>query len=70
MLTLAALLAASQAPYAADPAELRWRRFVHAAVVTETPFSTRMRDLRRSVRLLPAVRVPRLPPIVAGPSGL
>jgi len=70
MLTIAALLAASQVPYAADPADLRWRRFVHAAVATETPFSTRMRDLRRSVQLLPAGRVPRMPRGIGGPSGL
>jgi hypothetical protein len=69
MLIIAALLAANQAPYA-DPGELRWRRFVHTAVTTETPFSTRLRDLRRSVRLLPAVRLPRLPAIAGGPSGL
>jgi|GEM_PF-5180135 len=69
MLTIAALLAASQVPYA-DPAELRWRRFVHAAVATETPFSTRMRELRRSVRLLPDGRLPRLPRAIPGPAGL
>ncbi|MBV9932240.1 MAG: hypothetical protein JO013_15030 [Alphaproteobacteria bacterium] len=70
MLTIAALLAASQAPFAADPAELRWRRFVHAAVATETPFSTRLRDLHRSVRLLPSGRPARLPRGIGGPSGL
>jgi hypothetical protein len=70
MLTIAALLAASQANYAADPGELRWRRFVHAAVATETPFSTRLRDLHRSVRLLPDGRLPRLGRGIGGPSGL
>jgi hypothetical protein len=70
MLIIAALLAASQGNYAADPGELRWHRFVHAAVATETPFSTRMRDLRRSVRLLPDGRLPRLPHGIPGPSGL
>jgi hypothetical protein len=70
MLTIAILLAASQVPIAADADELRWRRFVRTAVATETPFSTRMSELHRSVRLLRASRPGREPRDIGGPSGL
>jgi hypothetical protein len=70
MLTIALLLATSQAPPAADMDELRWRRFVRTAVATETPFSRRMGELHRSVRLLPAGRPGHQSPAVGGPSGL
>lgn len=69
MMTIVALLAASQAPLAADADELRWRRFVHTAVATETPFSTRMSELHRSVRLLPQGK-PRPARGIPGPRGL
>ena len=69
MITIIAMLAASQVPLAVDPGELRWRKFVHQAAATETPFSTRMRELHRSVRLLPAGRRQRGAG-VGGPSGL
>jgi hypothetical protein len=70
MVTIIALLAASQVPLAPSPEELRWRRFVHHAVATETPFSTRMSDLHRSVgQLREAPRLPR-PRGTRGPSGL
>jgi hypothetical protein len=70
MLTIAVLLAASQVPPAADMDELRWRRFVRTAVATDTPFSTRMSELHRSVRLLPAGRPGHQPRGISGPSGL
>jgi hypothetical protein len=70
MMTILALLAASQAPLSADADELRWRRFIHNAVATETPFSTRMSELHRSVRLLPAARPSRGSHGIAGPRGL
>jgi hypothetical protein len=70
MIVILTLLAASQAAPAADADELRWRRFVHAAVATETPFSTRMSELHRSVRLLPQDRPARAPRGIPGPRGL
>jgi hypothetical protein len=69
MITILAMLAASQVPLPVDVGELRWRRFVHQAAATETPFSTRMSELHRSVRQLPAGRRPRGAE-VPGPSGL
>jgi len=70
MMTIAMLLAASQIRPAADLDELRWRRFVHAAVATETPFATRLAELRRSVGRLPGARLPRGPRGMPGPSGM
>lgn len=70
MITIVALLAASQLPPALDANEARWRRFVHHAVASDTPFSTRMTELRRSVRLLPAGRPARSARGIGGPSGL
>jgi hypothetical protein len=69
MITIIAMLAASQVPLTLDAGELRWRRFVHQAAATQTPFSTRMSELRRSVGMLPAARPARAPG-VGGPSGL
>lgn len=70
MIAMIALLAASQVPLAPDGDELRWRNFVRAAVMTETPFSTRMSELHRSVRLLPAAAPAQRPRGISGPSGL
>ncbi|HMC92990.1 MAG TPA: hypothetical protein VKI45_11060 [Allosphingosinicella sp.] len=69
MLTIAMLLAASQVP-PADIDDLSWRRFVRTAVATDTPFSTRMSELHRSVRLLPAGRPGHRARGIGGPSGL
>ncbi|HEY0312784.1 MAG TPA: hypothetical protein VGC56_09845 [Allosphingosinicella sp.] len=70
MITMIALLAASQVPLTVDADELRWRRFVRTAVATETPFSTRMSELHRSVRLLPAGHAAGTPRGIPGPRGL
>lgn len=70
MIGIVALLAASQVPLAPDPGELRWRRFVHHAVAADTPFSTRMDELRRSVKTLPPRRAGRAARGIGGPSGL
>lgn len=70
MITILALFAASQAPLAPDADEMRWRRFVRTAVATETPFSTRLGELHRSVRLLPAAAPAPARRGVGGPSGL
>jgi hypothetical protein len=71
MMTLALLMAASQVRLASvEVDEMRWRRFVHTAVATETPFTTRMDELRRSVRQLPPARALHSRPEIGGPSGL
>ena len=72
MVTIALMLGAAQLRLAAlDTNELRWRRFVHAAVATDTPFSTRLDELRRSVGRLPAPgKRPQPRPALSGPSGL
>jgi hypothetical protein len=69
MLTIAALLAATQGPVA-DADALRWRRFVRTAAVTQTRFSNRISELHKSVRLLPSGRPDSEPRRVGGPSGL
>jgi hypothetical protein len=70
MISLALLMAASQVRLASvEVDELRWQRFVHTAVAAETRFTTRMDELRRSVRQLPPAPLRRVRGI-GGPSGL